>query len=168
MLNNQQLGMAMQILHKDQLQSLRYGQHTYTIMGTIDKIVRKSFQHVFINNNHCILIKINTFALDSHCKIYYSKIPLTKILFNDIIQLFSKLTNVEQLLYKYANVMQQIDSSSCALFTISYATNITFGIDTKKSKNILSQMRLHFRNNINNKHIDPFPKYPNQQQQQQC
>jgi len=62
--------------------------------------------------------------------------------------------------------MQQIDSSSCGLFTISYATNITFGIDTKKSKYILSQMRLPFRNNINNNIIYPFPKYPNQQQQQ--
>jgi len=88
MLNDQHLGMTMQILHKDKLQYLRYEQHTYTIMGTIEKIVRKSFQHVFINNNHWILIKINTFALDSHCTIYYSKILLTKILLNDIIQLF--------------------------------------------------------------------------------
>ncbi len=94
MLNNQHLGMAMQILHKDELQSLRYEQHTYTIMGTIDKIVRKSFQHVF-NNNHWILIKINTFSLDSHCTIYYSKIPLTQILLHETIQLFFKLTNVE-------------------------------------------------------------------------
>jgi hypothetical protein len=88
MLNDQHLGMAMQILHKGKLQSLIYEQHTHTIMGTIDKIVRKSFQHVFINNNHWILIKVNTFALDSHCTIYYSKIPLTKILLNDIIKLF--------------------------------------------------------------------------------
>ncbi len=89
-------------------------------MGTIDKIVRKSFQHVFINNNHWILIKINTFALDSHCTIYYSKIPLTQILLHETIQLFFKLTNVEELLYKYANVMQQIDSSSHCLFIIMY------------------------------------------------
>jgi hypothetical protein len=129
MLNNQHLRMAMQILHKDKLQSLRYEQHTYTIMGTIDKIVRKSFQHVFINNNHWILIKINTFALDSHCTIYYSKIPLTQILLHGTIQLFFKLTNVEELLHKYANVMQQIDSSSCGFFTILYGRNITFGID---------------------------------------
>jgi hypothetical protein len=32
---------------------------------------------------------------------------------------------------KYANVMQQINSSSCGLFTIPYATNITFEIDPK-------------------------------------
>ncbi len=55
---------------------------------------------------------------------------------NDIIQLFKKLTIVKQLLLKYANVMQQIDSSSCGLFTITYAINIAFGIDPKKSKYI--------------------------------
>jgi hypothetical protein len=41
------------------------------------------------------------------------------------------LTNVEQLLKKCANVMQQTNSSSSGLFTITYATNITFGIDPK-------------------------------------
>ncbi len=64
------------------------------------------------------------------------KILLIKTLPNDIIQLFKKLTIVKQLLFKYANVMQQIDSSSCGLFTITYAINITFGIDPKKSKYI--------------------------------
>ncbi len=42
MLNDQRLGSTMQILHKDKLQSLKYEQHTYTIMGTIEKIIKKS------------------------------------------------------------------------------------------------------------------------------
>jgi hypothetical protein len=44
------------------------------------------------------------------------------------------LTDVEQLLYKYAIVMQQINNSSCGLFTIAYAIDIAFGINPKKSK----------------------------------
>jgi hypothetical protein len=32
--------------------------------------------------------------------------------------------------------MQQIDSSSCGLFTVTFAIDITFGIDPKKSKYI--------------------------------
>jgi uncharacterized membrane protein YpjA len=131
-------------------------------MGTINKIIQISFQHVFINNNHWILVKIYISIPYSHCAIYDSKIPLTNALANDVIQLFFKLTNVEQLLYKYASVMQQINSSSCGLFTIAYATYIAFGIYPKKSKYISSQMQLHFQNNINNKSFFPFPKYPKQ------
>jgi hypothetical protein len=51
-LNDQHLGIVMQILHQDKLQFLRYKQHTYAITGTINKIIRKSFQHVFIKNNN--------------------------------------------------------------------------------------------------------------------
>jgi len=36
------------------------------------------------------------------------------------------------LLYSYANVMQQLDSSSCRLFTITYATDIAFELTPKK------------------------------------
>jgi hypothetical protein len=46
------------------------------------------------------------------------------------------MTIVEHLLYKYANVIQQTYNSTCDIFTISYATNIAFGIDPKKSKYI--------------------------------
>ncbi len=131
-------------------------------MGTINKIIQKSLEHVFINNNHWILVKIYISIPYSHCIVYDSKIPLTNALANDVMQLFLKLTNAEQLLYKYASVMQQINSSLCGLFTIAYATNIAFGIDPKKFKYILSQMQLHFQNNINNKYLFPFPKYPKQ------
>ncbi len=52
-----------------------------------------------------------------------------KTLPNDIMQLLKQLTNVFNIFcYKYANVMQQMDNSSCGPFTITYATNITFGI----------------------------------------
>jgi hypothetical protein len=47
----------------------------------------------------------------------------------DTLQLRKNLTNVEQLLYRYANVMQQINSSSCDFFTIACITNIAFGIE---------------------------------------
>jgi hypothetical protein len=42
----------MQILYINKLQSIGYEQHTYAIMGVINKIVQNSHQHIFINNNH--------------------------------------------------------------------------------------------------------------------
>ncbi len=54
---------------------------------------------------------------------------MTITLPNDTLQIIKQLTNVEQLLYRYANVMQQINSSSCDSFTIAYTTNIALGIE---------------------------------------
>jgi hypothetical protein len=48
---------------------------------------------------------------------------------NDTIQLLTKIINIENLLYLYANVMQQSNGSSCELFTITYAINIAFGLN---------------------------------------
>jgi len=59
---------------------------------------------------------------------------LIKNLSNDIIWLFKKSKIVKNLLFKYANVMQQVESSSCSLFTIMHAINAAFGIDPKKIK----------------------------------
>ncbi len=55
--------------------------------------------------------------------------------------------------------MQQPNNSSCGLFTIAYAINITFELYLEKSIYNVSQMRSHLHNNINNKIIFPFPKY---------
>jgi hypothetical protein len=52
-----------------------------------------------------------------------------------------------QLIYKYANVMQQIDNSLCGLFTIAYAIDITFGIELKINiyftSNVITFMKQH-------------------------
>jgi len=42
----------MQILYINKLQSIGYEQHTYAIMGVINKIVQNFCQRIFINNNH--------------------------------------------------------------------------------------------------------------------
>jgi hypothetical protein len=86
--------------------------------------------------------------LNSHCTIYDSNKPLTRTLPNDIMQLLKKLEIFEHLLYKYANVIQQMDNSMCGIFTISYATYITFGIDPEKSRfisitNAITFMKQH-------------------------
>ncbi len=52
----------------------------------------KGLQHVFINNNHWILVQI------------HANTPRMKNLPNDTIQLLTKIINVEHLLYTYANV----------------------------------------------------------------
>jgi len=62
-------------------------------------------------------------------------------------------------LFTYANVMQQINNSSCDVFTIANAPSIVFGFDFEKSQHILTQIRTHLRNSINNRFIFPFSKY---------
>ncbi len=45
-LSDQQLGTTMQILYVEKLQSLRYVQHTYAIIGNTCRFVHKCFQHI--------------------------------------------------------------------------------------------------------------------------
>jgi hypothetical protein len=49
---------------------------------------------------------------------------------NNTIQLLTNIINVKYLLY-YENIMQQLDGSSCELFTIIYVVDITFGFNPK-------------------------------------
>ncbi len=39
--------------------------------------------------------------------------------------------------------MEQINNSSCGVFTIVDAPNIVFGFDLEKSQHVLTQMRTH-------------------------
>jgi hypothetical protein len=50
---------------------------------------------------------------------------------------------VNNLLYTYANVMQQIDNSSRGVFKIAHVRDIVFGFDLKKSQYVLTQMQTH-------------------------
>jgi hypothetical protein len=162
-LSDQCLGSAMQILYVDKLQSLGYEQHTYAIIGKKCTCVKKCLQHIFINNNHWILVKIHMSTPNLHYKIYDSHMPMMKKLLGNTIQLLCKLINVNKLLYTNANVMQQIDNSSCCVFTIAYATDIAFVFDPEKSQYVLTQMQTNLQNSINktinNRYIFPFPKY---------
>ncbi len=103
LLNDQHMAIAMQMLYVQKLEMLGYQQHTYII---IHRYLSKCSQHIFINNNHWILVQIHTTTPDLHCIIYDSNTPRTKILLDDTIQLLTKIINVEHLLYTYANVMQ--------------------------------------------------------------
>jgi len=149
----------MEILYVQKLQLLGYQQHTYAIIGIIHRYLTNYFQHIFIHNNHFILIKIHASTLNIHCTIYDSNILTTKKLPNDTIQLLTNIINVKHLLYSYANVMQQPNNSSCGLLTITYVTNITFELNLEKSIYNVPRMWLHFHDNINNKTISPSPKY---------
>jgi hypothetical protein len=55
-----------------------------------------------------------------------------KILPYDTIRLLTNIINGEHLLYKYADVMQQIDNSLCGFFTIAYVVDITFGLNLEQ------------------------------------
>jgi hypothetical protein len=55
-LNDQHMAIAMQMLYVQKLEMLAYRQHTYIIIGTIHRYLSKCLQHIFINNNHWILV----------------------------------------------------------------------------------------------------------------
>jgi len=80
----------MQILYVQKLQSLIYQQHTYVIIGTIHRSLTNCFQHIFINNNHWILVKIQASTLNLH----YTNRPTMKKIPNDTIQLLTNIINV--------------------------------------------------------------------------
>jgi hypothetical protein len=63
-LSNHHLATTMQIWYVQKLQSLRYQQHTYTSMRIMHIYLTNFFQHVFINNNHWILVQIHASTLD--------------------------------------------------------------------------------------------------------
>jgi hypothetical protein len=123
---------TMQMLYIQKLELLRYQQHTYAIIGTINRYLFKCLQHFFINKNHWILVQIHVTTPYLHCRIYFSNTSRTKKIPNDTIQLLTKIINVEHLLYTYANVMQQLYGSSCGLFTIAYVINITFRLNLEQ------------------------------------
>ncbi len=77
-------------------------------------------------------------TLNLHCIIYNSHMPKMKKLLSDTIKLLCKLINVKNLLYIYVNLMQQIDISSCGVFTIAYAIDIGFGFNLEKSQYVLT------------------------------
>jgi hypothetical protein len=139
-LNDQHLGSAMQILYVEKLQSVGHEQHTYAIIGKRCTCVKKCLQHIFINDDHWILVKIHMSIPNLYCTTYDSHMPRMKKLLSNTIQLLCKLINMNNLLYTYANVMQQINNSTCDIFTIAYATNIAFGFNLEKSQYVLRQM----------------------------
>jgi hypothetical protein len=132
----------MQIFYVKKLLSLGYQQHTYTIITTINKHVTNCLQLVFINNNHWILVQIHTSILNLHCIIYDSSKPTTKKLQTSTIQLLTNIINVKHLLYSYANVMQQLDNSSCKFFITAYVANTTFGLNLEQSIYNVPQMQI--------------------------
>jgi hypothetical protein len=72
----------------------------------------------------------------------------------------SELMNIQHVNYTYANVMQQPNQSSCALFTVAYVVDIAFNIDVQKSNYIINEMRQHLYFIKNMKYIIYFPKLP--------
>ena len=60
--------------------------------------------------------------------------------------------------YKYANVLQQPDDSSCGVFALAYATDIAYKINLETSIYNISDMRQHLRDYITQSKIIPFPK----------
>ncbi len=95
-----------------------YEQHTYAIIGKKCMSIKKYLQHIFINNNHQILVKIHMSTPNLHCTIYDSHMPMIKKLLSNIVQLLCKIIDVNNLLYTYVNVMQHINNSMCFHNTI--------------------------------------------------
>ncbi len=84
-LSDQHQGSAMQILYVEQLQSIGYEQHIYAIIRKKCRSIKKCLQHIFINNNHWILVKFHMSTPILHCTTNNSHMPMTKKLLNDIV-----------------------------------------------------------------------------------
>jgi hypothetical protein len=127
-----------------------------THIGFIYKYLNNCFQHVFINNNHWILIKIHASIPNYIALIIWFRYIHNEKISYDTIQLLTNIINIEHLLYTYVNMMQQIDDSFSDFFTIIYVTDIAFGLNLEQYIYNVTQMWFHSHNNIINKNISPF------------
>jgi hypothetical protein len=119
---------------------------------------KKCLQYIHINMKHWILTSLNPTNTHTPCILYDSKTPYDKVLCENVTLKISKLLNIDHLNHIYANVMQQIDQSSCGLFVIAYVINIAFSLNVEKSKYVVFQMKQHLRNCLNGKYVIPFPR----------
>lgn len=148
----------MQILYENQLQHQRYEQHSYATICRRSKYTTTCLQHVFINGNHWILALIQPNNIHYQAIIYDSKKPPNSLLPHDIYHKLQQLMPSLTFHYKYANVMQQPDNSSCGVFTLAYATDIAYQINPETSIYNVSNMRSHLRDCITQSKLIPFPK----------
>jgi hypothetical protein len=79
----------------------------------------------------------------NHWILYDSRTPHDKMLCANTKLKISELMNIDNLNYTSANVMQQLDQSSCDSFAIAYVIDIAFNINEEKSKYAVSKMRQH-------------------------
>jgi hypothetical protein len=80
---------------------------------------------------HWILTSLDLTNTHSPCILYDSKTPYDKVLCENTTLKISKLLNIDHLNYIYANVMQQIDQSSCDLFVLAYTIDIAFSLNVE-------------------------------------
>ena len=76
----------------------------------------------------------------------------------DIAHKFQPLMPSISFHYKYANDLQQPDSSSCGVFALVYAIDIAFFKNPETSIYIILDIRHHLRNCITQSKLMPFPK----------
>ncbi len=124
----------------------------------VKSLKRKCLQYLHINMRHWILTSLDPTNTHTPCILYDSKTPYDKILCGNRTLKISKLLNFDHLKYIYANVMQQIDQSSCGLFVIAYAIDIAFSLNVEKSKYVVFKIRQHLKNCLNAKYVISFPR----------
>ncbi len=107
---------------------------------------------------HWILASLDPTNTHTPYILYESKTPYDKVLCENTTLKISKLLNIDHLDYIYANVMQQIDQSSCGLFVIAYVIDIAFNLNVEKSKYVVFKMKQHLRNCLNVKYLILFPR----------
>ncbi len=120
------------------------------------KSLKKSLKYLHINMNHWILASLEVTNTHTLCILYDSKYD--KVLCENTTLKMSKFLNIDHLNYICANVMQQLDQSSCGLFVIAYVVDIAFNLHIKKSRYVVYKMRQHLKNCLNAKYITSFPK----------
>jgi len=124
----------------------------------VKSLKKKCLQYLHINMKHWILASLDPTNTHIPYILYESKTPYDKVLCENTTLKISKLLNIDHLDYIHANVMQQIDQSSCGLFVIAYAIDIAFNLNVEKSKYVVFKMKQHLRNCLNVKYLILFPR----------
>jgi hypothetical protein len=148
------------LLYRAKFQQINYEPHRYSFTETNAIYHRQCMQYINVHGNHWILCHIQPSSEHMHCTIYDSMIPSNRRLDPNIVKKLKRVLNIQgNLHYTYINVPQQLDGSSCGLFTIAYATDIAFNISPSQSNYNVPMMRFHLHTCLCLSVMTPFPTH---------
>jgi hypothetical protein len=153
------MNFAMKISYETKLQHQGYEIHQYSIYHGSNIFGKKCLQYLHINMNHWIITSLDLTSKYMQCNVYYWKTIHDKKICEYMKLKLSELMNIQHMDYTYANVMWQLDQSSCGLFVIDFVVDIAFNLDVQISNYIVNEIRKHLRNCFNIIYIyNFFPK----------
>jgi len=148
-LGSQHMNFAMKISYETKLQHQGYEIRQYSIYHGSNIFGKKCLQYLHINMNHWIITSLDLTSKYMRCNVYHWKTIHDKKICEYMKLKLSELMNIQHMDYTYANVMWQLDQSSCGLFVIDFVVDIAFNLDVQISNYIVNEIRKHLRNCFN-------------------